>query len=108
MTQRIPVSATPPPIVCTLSAAELAERGLEWSDLGPLALTSERIDGGIASTYPLEIADQVEDLANRESSCCGTWLSAAVSRVDGVVRLELTTANPDGLAIIVSMAGLDS
>ena len=106
MAQHIPVSASPPPIVCTLSDTELAERGLEWSDLGPLALMSERIEGGIASTYPLEIADQVEDLANRESGCCGTWLATSVRRGNDVVRLELTTENPDGLSLIEAMAGL--
>lgn len=108
MAQHIPVSIGPPPIVCTLDDRELAKRGLEWSDLGALALTTERLDRGIASTYPLEIADQVEDLATRESSCCGTWLSTAVNRTNDVVRLELTTENPDGLAVILAMAGFEA
>jgi len=99
------VELTVPPVVCTLAPAELAERGLEWSDLAGLSLTSEQIEDGVASTYPLEVADAVMDLANREASCCGSWLNCSAREVDGVIRLELTTRNPEGLAVITKMAG---
>lgn len=108
MKRQIPVSASELPIVCTLDDDQLKQQGLEWSDLRALSLSSERIDGGVASTYPLELFDRVQDLANRESSCCGTWLAVGVSQTDDVVRLELTTQNPDGLAVIAAMAGLDT
>jgi hypothetical protein len=94
-----------PPVVCTLSSRERAERGLEWSDLAALSLTSEHIEGGVVSTFPLSLADKIDDLANRETNCCGTWLDVSATRLADVVRLELTTSNPDGLAMIMSIAG---
>lgn len=97
---------TVPPVVCTLSVGGRAERGLEWSDLAALSLTSERIEGGVASTYPLDLADKIEDLANREITCCGSWLDIASSRGDDMIRIELTTTNPEGLEMIASIAGL--
>lgn len=93
------------PIVCTLDDGQLREQGLEWSDLAALALSSETIDGGVVSTFAPALFDRVQDLANRESGCCGSWLDVKVSQVDDVVRLELTTANPDGLAVIAAMMG---
>lgn len=101
-----------PPVVCTLTRKELVVRGLEWSDLSDLALTSEAIDGGVASTYPAELTDKLADLVNREMSCCGTWMNSTVEQLGATehrgktVRLELTTTNPDGLDLIRRIAGL--
>lgn len=92
-------------VVCTLGVDDRAERRLEWTDLGALALTSDRIEGGVATTYPTDVAEAVEDLAQRESNCCGSWLSANTERMGDVVRLEITTENPDGLSLILKMAG---
>lgn len=98
-------SDQPGAVVCTLGLNERADRGLEWADLGELSLTSERIDGGVASTYRLSMADAVEALADSENSCCGSWLQAATERLDEVIRLEITTESPAGLDVILSMAG---
>lgn len=100
--------ASLPPVVCTLTTRDRGERELEWSDLGALSLTSEEIADGVASTYPLELGDKVRDLATRESACCGTWLQSTVTDMDDHLRLELTTNNPDGLAMIRSMSGFDT
>jgi hypothetical protein len=95
-----------PPVVCTLSTKARAQRGLEWADLGKISLTSERIDGGVTSTFPLEVADQVEDLANSEMSCCGSWLTISTTRTAETIELEVTTTNPDGLTVITDAIGL--
>lgn len=108
MKRQIPVSVSQLPVACTLDDEQFQKQGLEWSDLGALSLSTERIEGGVVSTYPLNLLDRVSDLADRESGCCGSWLSVNVSQADDVVRLELTTANPDGLAVIEGMAGLGS
>ncbi len=92
-------------VACTLSLVELSAQGLEWADLAALSLRSERIDGGVASTYPVEMADAVEDLARRENGCCGSWLSAATERCGEVIRLEVTTENAAGLGVILAMTG---
>ena len=96
---------TPPLVICTLTTKELARRALQWTDLGPLALDRTELPNGIRSTYPLELADAIEQLASAELDCCGSWLNIAVRRRD-VVTLELTTGNPDGLEIVRRMAGV--
>ncbi len=97
-----------PPVVCTLVGGELPTRNLEWNDVAELSLTAEATESGVVSTYPIEIADQIEDLCNREIGCCGSWLDIKTSRLDDVIRLQITTSNPDGLGIIRSIAGLTS
>ncbi|GJM39117.1 MAG: hypothetical protein DHS20C19_24840 [Acidimicrobiales bacterium] len=99
------MDATPPPVTCTLTTKALAQRTLEWRDLGPLALERTELDDGVRSTYPLDLATPIEQLAGAERACCGSWLDIEVTRTD-VVTLELTTTNPEGLAIIRSMAGI--
>ena len=96
---------TPPPVICTLTTKELAQRTLQWTDLGPLALDRTELASGVRSTYPPDLAEPIEALASAELDCCGSWLDIAVERGD-VVTLELTTSNPDGLEIIRRMAGV--
>lgn len=94
---------TVPAIVCTLKPKELATRRLEWSDLSALAVSFEQLPNGVASSYPLELRDDIEDLVDRERSCCGSWMDSALGEVHGLLRLELTTSNPDGVAVIHAM-----
>lgn len=95
-----------PPVVCTLTIGRRALQQLEWSDLAEHSITRREVDGGVESTFPLTLADQIEELADREISCCGSWLQIAHERVGDVLRLRLTTANPEGVALIRSMSGL--
>ncbi len=97
-----------PPVVCTLVEGELPTRNLEWNDVGELALTAEPIELGVRSTYPIAIADQIEDLCGREVNCCGSWLTIESYRTNDAIRVEITTANPDGLELVRSIAGLPS
>lgn len=95
-----------PPVVCNLTMGRRELQQLEWSDIAEHAVTRSSIEGGAESTYPLELADQIEELAGREIACCGSWLQIAHARGDDVLRLRLTTTNPDGVALIRSMSGL--
>jgi hypothetical protein len=101
-----PTNEPPPPVVCTLSLGKRSAQQLEWSDLVPLALTREAVDGGVESTYPLALADQIEELAEREISCCGSWLIIKHERRHDDIRIELTTHNVDGVTMIRSFSGL--
>ncbi len=94
------------PVVCTLTIKALAERTLEWSDLAQLVVQREELPNGVASTYSLADADEIEDLAGRELQCCGSWLDITTERIDGHLQLKLTTSSPDGLAVIRKMCGL--
>ena len=99
-------ATSPPPVACTLTNAALARQALEWQDLAPLALHSQRIDGGVAASYPLSLADQIEDLTRRESDCCGSWMTIEHERSDAAIHLQITTTNPEGIEVIVALAGL--
>lgn len=101
----IGMDTTPPPVTCTLTTKELAQRTLQWGDLGPLAIDRTELENGVRTTYPLDMATPIDRLATAERACCGTWLDIRLTRAD-VVTLELTTTNPEGLAIIRSTAGL--
>ena len=93
------------PIACSLTTKDASRQGLEWADLQRRALTATRIDGGAAMTFDAELADSVEDLAARESSCCG-FLSMTTVRSDDEVRLEITADNPDAHPLIEAMTGV--
>ena len=97
-----------PPVICTLTTKELAEQSLRWTDLAEKAVRAHRVDGGAAAIYPVKLADAIEALAARERSCCGSWLDVAVAREADHVRVELTTANPEGVPLILAMAGIES
>ena len=97
---------TPPPVVCTLANGPLTQQKLEWTDLAAHAATRTAIEGGAESSYPLDLADQIESLADREVACCGSWLQIAHERDDHVIRLRLTTTNPEGVDLIRTMSGL--
>ncbi|MGI9599125.1 MAG: hypothetical protein ACR2QK_23375 [Acidimicrobiales bacterium] len=96
----------PPPVVCTLDPKQREARQIEWSDVGALALSTERLADGIVATFAPELAADIEALAARELSCCGTWLNIETRRRPDAIELELTTSNPDGLDMINRMAGV--
>lgn len=102
--RRSGVAATTAP-TCTLGPDDRSARELEWSDLGSVAVSTEQIEHGIASTFPLDLYSQIEDLANREYECCGSWLDSSITIAGDLVRLELTTSSIDGRALLDSMTG---
>ena len=85
------------PVACTLSLTDQASQALEWRDLVARALTTERTSSGATLRFPLHLRDEVEDLAARESACCG-FLSIGTSLEDDEVVLavgsELAEAQP--------------
>ena len=93
------------PVVCTLTTKQLAERVVEWSDLHRHALSVARVDGGAALMLPGSLAADVEALAAAERQCCA-FLTITTERIDGLLRLEVTSANPDGRSIAEAIAGL--
>lgn len=87
-------------LICTLSDTERHAQELQWSDLAGRALSRTEVPGGVVSTYPLALAERVEDLAARELGCCGSWMKIQVERVDRVVWLSVTAQNDDGVEVI--------
>jgi hypothetical protein len=97
--------SSPAPVSCTLDTGDLAAQAVEWSDLRPIILTAVALPTGARTTYALEHAEAVEDLAHREIGCCGSWLDIETTRTD-VLTLTITTANPDGVGLVRALAGL--
>lgn len=100
-----PVSKPLP--TCALTVDQGKKRTIEWSDIAALALRTERRSGGLTATFPAELANQLQDLADKEMQCCGSWLSVAITYHGDVVQLDLTTTSPDGQALIMGMAGME-
>jgi hypothetical protein len=97
---------TPTPVVCTLTTKDRASQSLQWNDLRGLARSGETIPTGARTTYNLEHADAIEDLARREIGCCGSWLDIRITR-DDVLTLVITTENPEGVDLIRNIAGVE-
>jgi hypothetical protein len=91
-----------PAVACTLTTKARAERGLEWADLGALALSHQVLPDGVRSSYELSQAEGIEDLVDRELECCGSWLVLQLNRDGGVVQLTATAATAEGVEVIRS------
>ncbi len=92
------------PISCSLPTVDAARQSLEWLDLRRHAIRTERLDDGIAMTFGVDLADSIEDLADREASCCG-FLSIITTRTESEIRLAVTSQDPDVLPVIELLAG---
>ena len=87
------------PIACSLSTDEAAVQLLDWANLHSQVVATERLEHGFAMTFSVELADSVEDLAAREAECC-SFLSIETSRIDDLVRLEITSDDPSAYPVI--------
>ena len=93
-------------IACSISTSDAVAQAVEWSELGQQALTTERLDGGVAMTFNADIAHSVMDLAAREAECCG-FLSITTNLTGQTVRLEITSGNPDHRPMIEALVGME-
>jgi len=93
------------PIACTLTTKDARAQLLEWTDLQGQASAVQAIDKGVRITLPAAIAAQVQDLTERESTCCA-FLNIDTN-VDGTeLTLEIRSDNPDALPVISALAGI--
>jgi hypothetical protein len=90
------------PIVCTLSASDLRDRGAAWQKLlGSGLVQRERVPGGIRLTAAPGAAASLMELVDLERDCCA-WMQFAVSGgSDGAV--VTLTADGDGEAVLAGM-----
>jgi DNA-binding transcriptional MerR regulator len=77
-----------PPIACTLTAADQADRVEEWRRLLGQANGREPVDGGLAFRFPAGLAGRVGELAAAEQQCC-TLLEFTLHLVAGELRFEV-------------------
>lgn len=93
-----------PKLVCTLPDNDATGQVMEWNDIRSQSLRTERLEKGIAVTFDIAIADQVEDLASREAACCG-FLSLTTTRSKREIRLEVASDIPEAMPVIEMILG---
>ncbi|MCI0424416.1 MAG: hypothetical protein L0Z47_01015 [Actinobacteria bacterium] len=92
------------PIACSLPTRESRDQIGEWQALIDHQKTSERVEHGYAVTYHPDMTSVVQDLARRETACCGFLDIVTTSTEDGA-RLVMTSENPDALQVIELLIG---
>jgi hypothetical protein len=94
----------PPPIACTLTAADLRDRQGAWAKLlGSGLVDRERVPGGIRLHAASGAAASLIELIDLERDCCA-WIEFAVTRdpVAGETAV-LLTADGEGEAVLAGM-----
>jgi hypothetical protein len=95
--------AEPLPIVCTLTASDLKDRGAAWEKLlGSGLVERDRVPGGIRLTAAPGAATSLIQLIDLERECCA-WIDF---EVDGAA--VTLTAEREGEAVLVSMFEVQS
>lgn len=92
------------PIMCTLDANDLRDRGKAWDKvLGSGLVTRERVHGGIALQAAPGAAAALVELIDLERECCA-WIDFKVDRdaVTGATSV-LVTAEGDGESTLAGM-----
>jgi hypothetical protein len=92
------------PMACTLSTRDAAGQVVEWTDLRDHWIAIEKLEGGTAMTFPVDMADTVEHLAARETECC-RFLSMTTTRSGDEMRLEITSDIREAQAVIAALVG---
>ena len=86
------------PIVCTLTADDLRDRGAAWRKLWASGLLKrERIPGGIRLSAEPGGAEALIELVNLERECCA-WIDYDVDATGATL-----TADGDGEAVLAGM-----
>ena len=92
------------PIVCTLTAADLADRERAWTKLLASGLVHrDRIPGGIRLRAAPGAGPALVELIDLERECCA-WIQFEVAQdpVTGTTDVALT-ADADGQTVLVGM-----
>lgn len=92
----------PPPIACTLTGADQAERVAQWQRLLAGARW-ENIDGGLRFHLSAELAGPVAELAAAEQHCC-VFFDFTVRLAGGGLRLEVR-APAEAAALLAEVFG---
>ena len=90
---------------CTLTPASAQSQGAEWLALMGVAASRTRSADGAHIVFPIEHADYVEDLAEREARCC-TFLRIATHRSGEHIELQVTATDQEGLELVAAIVDL--
>jgi hypothetical protein len=88
----------PPPIVCTLTGADLRDRGAGWRKLFASGLLNrDRVAGGIRLTAQPGAVKALRELIDLERECCA-WIDYDLDSSGATL-----TAAGDGEAVLAGM-----
>lgn len=88
----------PRPIVCTLTSADLRDRGGAWRKLFASGLLDrDRVPGGIRLSAQPGAIDALRELIDLERECCA-WIDYEVDSTGATL-----TAHGDGEAVLAGM-----
>ena len=93
------------PVACTLGPNQAANQLGEWQALHPQSLGTERIAGGVRLRLPARLHATVEDLAQREQTCCA-FLAISVTDEGDETIVEVTSDQPEAAPVIDVLTGL--
>lgn len=93
------------PLACALPDRQRSDQIAEWQALSAHASVIEATTTGVVATYPVTLAQRVEDLVQREIACCGSWLQITHERDGDDIRVRLSTSSAEGRQMIQSLSG---
>ena len=94
-------------LACELEEEKAGAQVDEWRSLRTRALQVEPIPGGVRMWLPADAWAAAEDLARRESACCG-FLDLELAPDGDRVRLDLTSEVAAAAPLIASLVGVES
>jgi hypothetical protein len=86
---------------CTLTSAELVDRGERWRALGPAEVADTR--AGLRLTFAAAAEEELRALAQLERECCA-FADWTVTRQDGHSVLDVT-AEGEAVTAVQSLFG---
>ena len=90
-------------IACSLDASGAAEQLASWGDLRPALVRTEKADDGARLWFQATATASVEEVARREAECC-SFLGFHLENEGDVVRLDITSENPEGVGVVHLLA----
>jgi hypothetical protein len=94
-------------VACELDEATVGGRVDEWRTLQKRALGAEAIAGGARLWLPADAWAPAEDLARRESACCG-FLDIELAADGDRLRLDVTSDAASAQPMIASLLGIET
>ena len=96
-----------PPVACSLTSAQLADRAAAWRHvIEGWGVQRRRLPGAVEIRFRADpgVAETVGELAALERECC-PWFESTVS-VEETVVLEMRSSD-DGVAVLAATFGVD-
>lgn len=86
-----------PPIACTLTAADLADRQQAWLKVGTYGTRASEIPGGLAFTFRAVpgVDESLRELVRLEAECC-EWMTFALDQSPDTVIMTISGAGEEG------------